>query len=205
MSDPIKTWTLNRYTKPIIRNATFPLPCDNITDPDLKAIFKNCDKMCNNCEFQCMRNTEKTRLLGFCAESKVLFDFCPEYDEKTGNIQTDQMTPCNSNSSQSYYKSSNWTACNEVECSTLHETSPSIRITTEIVKQPTGGVTSGYPMSNGTNTRPNDTIIASVLVVVGAFGLFIILAVKFGWKPKCQRKKKVTRTRAKNKSQESFV
>lgn len=61
------------FLKPIIRNATFPLPCDNITDPDLKAIFKNCDKMCNNCEFQCMRDTEKTRLLGFCAKSKVLF------------------------------------------------------------------------------------------------------------------------------------
>lgn len=50
------------------------------------------------------------------------------------------------------------------------------------------------------------TIIASALVVVGAFGLLIILAVKFGWKPKCQRSKNsFTYTKLKKKRYALFL
>lgn len=202
-------------TKPINPNATFPLSsCENITDLDLMEFLKNCEEICNNCEFQCMRDTTKTKLLGFCAESKLLFGSCPEYDETTRNIQVDQTTPCNINSSLSYYKSSNRTICNPDGCFTLHGTTPYLGKTTEIQKQITGGVTSG-PNSNGTNIEPNESCLSKNIIGVCAAALYVTIlivaitkVVQFVRKSKRQRKKKVTRGRAKllqegNESQET--
>lgn len=84
------------------------------------------DQLCktcveDGCEYHCMRESSKTKLMEFCAKPKILFDYCPEYDPVDHTIQKDTATLCNSKFSRSYYNSSDIYFCDSDSCLQLHE------------------------------------------------------------------------------------
>lgn len=99
--------------------------CPTISNYNERA-SQTCAKACDNnlqdgnCEYHCMRDTSKTSLVEFCAEPKILFDFCPEYDPVGKRIQKDTDTLCNSSSPLNYYKSSDLFHCNPEKCLQLY-------------------------------------------------------------------------------------
>lgn len=83
----------------------------------------NCTDVCGrntNCTYHCMRDSSKTNLVEFCAEPKILFGYCPEYDPVDHTIQKDLATPCNSKFSQAYYYSSDIFFCDPDNCLQVH-------------------------------------------------------------------------------------
>lgn len=124
--------------RPKIWNLTYVSGCPNAREYNRRA-----SETCNGLGelfrkhymYHCMRDASKTKLVEFCAIPRLLFDYCPEYDQKNEKIQFDQTTLCISNVSQKIYSSSDMFFCKQDDCHKLHGTSPNTGETVEIQEQ----------------------------------------------------------------------
>lgn len=93
--------------------------------------YNRCGKVCEihmqdgSCAYHCMRDSLKTRLVEFCAKPKLLFTYCPEYDQVDQTIQKDEDTLCNSTSSTIFFPSSDIFFCDPNSCFQINE--PTVR------------------------------------------------------------------------------
>lgn len=97
--------------------------CLSDTSEFEKWASEKCSKACKNStergnqfKYHCMWDSTHRELLEMCATPKLLFGFCPAYDQKGQQIQKDESRPCYSSSSRSFYISSELFYCDLTNC-----------------------------------------------------------------------------------------
>lgn len=84
------------------------------------------DQLCktcveDGCEYHCMRESSKTKLMEFCAKPKRFFDYCPEYDPVDQTIQKDTSSWCKPSLPRRHYNSSEIFFCDPKSCLKLED------------------------------------------------------------------------------------
>lgn len=145
----------------------------NASEQKIRASEK-CSKACGNSEgdikyeYHCMIASTYKELVEMCAKPKVLFSYCPMYDQVGHQIQKDESRPCNTSvgSRGSVYNSTDTLYCDLSKCLELHASN---------------GTTSGTTPKM-TSTKINDRensdhlkwIIPVILIVLITIVLIII-------------------------------
>lgn len=88
-----------------------------------KLASEKCSKACENSsergyqfKYHCMWDSTHRELLEMCATPKLLFGYCPAYDQKGQRIQKDEFRPCSTTSSRTYYSSDELFFCDLTNC-----------------------------------------------------------------------------------------
>lgn len=117
-----------------IFNKTYVNGCPNGTEFLLRELW-TCGEFrkMGTYKYHCMLDTSKTKHVEFCAERKLLFGYCPEYNEVTNKIQLDEKRRCRQHHPQSIFYSSDTFFCDD--CLKLQETSTFFDETTEAMEQ----------------------------------------------------------------------
>lgn len=97
--------------------------CPSDTSEYEKLASEKCSKACENStergnqfKYHCMWDSTHRELLEMCATPKLLFGYCPAYDQKGQRIQKDESRPCNTTSSRTYYNSDELFFCDLTNC-----------------------------------------------------------------------------------------
>lgn len=160
-----------------IETVTRVLKCPSNASEYKKRESEKCSKACGNSKgvyehkYHCMLDSTHEELLEMCAIQKVLFSFCPMYDQNGHQIQKDESRPCYTSSMRPIYNSSDNFYCDLSNCLELHAASGT-----------TSGTTPRTQINDGENRDHLKWIIPVVLISITTIVLIIIFY------KKCQSK-----------------